>query len=125
MTMLAYVCRALQPCAFFPWVTGKSGQEVYRLAIAAGHEVTCIVRNPEVAVQKGLLLATAHLVKGNVFNPASFSATASSADVVSSVLGQRGLDPLAIYSTALPRCVEVLSAAGVKRFVIVTSDHDG
>lgn len=103
--------------------SGKTGEQIVQRALAAGHTVTAVARDPS----KLPFPASAALtcVSGDVFSAASLRPIFAGHDVVMSALGQRGLDPKNIYSAATAQILEAMGVAGVRRFVAVTADFDG
>ena len=65
--------------------TGKTGLQVVKQALDLGFEVTAIVSNPS-----SLNISNEHLniIKGNVYDPATFEKYLSAQNIVISCLGQ-------------------------------------
>lgn len=105
--------------------TGATGKLAVRFALEAGHSVTAVARNVSAAAAELGSHPQLTIVRGDVYDAASMGPILRGHDAVVSALGQRGLDPRAIYSRATPAVVEGMKHAGVRRLVVVTSDHDG
>ena len=94
--------------------SGRTGRELVRQALAAGHEVTAFVRNP------AALAATEHLriAAGDVHDPAAVNIAMSEQDAVLSALGGTISD-----ENLLPRSMERILAAmkrhAVRRLIVL------
>jgi putative NADH-flavin reductase len=99
--------------------TGPTGRELTRLALADGHRVTAVVRNPAALPNPpaGLTVRT-----GDVLDAASLASCLDGADAVLSALGSRaGRGPTTVYSTGIEHILEAMHAAGVRRLVALTA----
>ena len=99
---------------------GRTGREVMRLALAAGHSVTGIVRSAHSLgniQQEGLRIEV-----GNVCDPAFLKTVLAGHDAVISTLGPRlpTRSACRIYPDSATSIAAAMQAAGLKR-VIVTS----
>jgi uncharacterized protein YbjT (DUF2867 family) len=94
--------------------TGGTGKNVVALAAAEGHEVVAIARRPEaVAARAGL---TVH--KGDVLDPATFSAHLAGAGAVICAIGPaKNSQPGTLISQGAKHVSAACAAAGVKRLV--------
>ncbi|MGW6952831.1 NAD(P)-dependent oxidoreductase [Streptomyces xanthophaeus] len=77
--------------------TGSIGTRVLHEALARGHQVTAVVRDP---AQLGGLGEHGEVVAGDVLDPASVAASAAGQDVVVSAFGPGSGDPGAIVAAA-------------------------
>ncbi|MEU9105074.1 NAD(P)H-binding protein [Streptomyces xanthophaeus] len=75
--------------------TGSIGTRVLHEALARGHQVTAVVRDP---AQLGGLGEHGEVVAGDVLDPASVAASAAGQDVVVSAFGPGSGDPGAIVA---------------------------
>jgi uncharacterized protein YbjT (DUF2867 family) len=99
--------------------TGPTGRELIRLALADGHRVTAVVRNPAALPDPpvGLTVRT-----GDVLDAASLSGCLDGADAVLSALGSRaGRAPTTVYSAGIEHILDAMHAAGVRRLVALTA----
>lgn len=98
--------------------TGGTGRHVVEQALAAGHTVTALVRNPS-------KLATKHerltIVEGDVQNAASVEATVRDQDAVISTLGPvRGSPETGVMATAARNIVAAMHKYRVRRLITLT-----
>lgn len=97
--------------------TGGIGREVLRQAVAAGHEVTAVARNPA-AVTGEVTVVAADLA--SLDQPLLASAVAG-ADAVLSGLGPRSLAETGIASRGTRAIVTAMQAAGARRLIAVSA----
>jgi putative NADH-flavin reductase len=99
--------------------TGRLGSHVLRAAIARGHHVTVLVRDPS---HLAPMPPTVRVVKGDVDDPATVMAALSGVDVLISCLGtRRGQEPLDILARAMTNFVAAAEATGKVRILAVAS----
>ena len=99
--------------------TGGTGEELVRQALAAGHEVTAVVRHPE-----ALAIRDPHLTAapGDILSPAWPGTGLSKADAVLSALGARQRkNPARVYSRGTAAVIEAMDKEGVRRFVGISA----
>ncbi|MGW1317049.1 NAD(P)-dependent oxidoreductase [Streptomyces sp. NPDC002426] len=99
--------------------TGAVGQEVVRQALAAGHEVTAVVRDPA-RLPEGLRGAALHAVVPLGDEPAVRGAVAGR-DAVLSGLGARGRKAGDVTERLTVRVLEAMEAEGVRRLLVVSA----
>ncbi|MBL1291833.1 NAD(P)-dependent oxidoreductase [Streptomyces sp. NPDC057067] len=99
--------------------TGAVGQEVVRQALAAGHEVTAVVRDPA-RLPEGLRGAALHAVVPLGDEPAVRGAVAGR-DAVLSGLGARGRKAGDVTERLTLRVLEAMEAEGVRRLLVVSA----
>jgi putative NADH-flavin reductase len=128
--------------------TGGTGASLVGQALAAGHEVTAVVRDPArltiparlttpgVLTTPGALTIPAGLttpgpltvpareqllvVTADVMQPAAISAAVASADAVLSALGPRGTGRTAVLRDSARSIIEAMHEAGTRRLVTVS-----
>jgi len=108
--------------------TGGTGVEVVRQALAAGHQVAAVVRDParlDVPEQPGLEVVTA-----DVFDPGALVPAISGRDAVVSALGPRDKGPSVICRDGTSAIMTAMRTAGAQRLVVVSNsgmhrDGDG
>ncbi|MFE0460689.1 NAD(P)-dependent oxidoreductase [Kitasatospora sp. NPDC058965] len=98
--------------------TGGIGKQLVSQALAGGHQVTAVVRDPaRLAVRHDRLT----VVRGDALDPASLAPAVEGADAVVSGMGQAGRhDPLKPASSSARAAIEAMTATGVRR-ILVTS----
>lgn len=100
--------------------TGGIGQHVLEQAIAAGHDVTAAVRNPEKlpkSEQGQIRIVTVDLAAPD---PAALESAVDGADAVLSGLGPRTKTEVGIVSEGTQVIVDAMKAADVRRLVVVS-----
>lgn len=99
--------------------TGKTGKELLKQGLEAGHHITALVRNPKkVKIQHPNL----EVVKGNVMNIADLEDIFNGKDAVLSALGhKRFLGPSHILSKGTDNMLKAMKTANVSRFICITS----
>jgi putative NADH-flavin reductase len=98
--------------------SGRTGRQLVEQAVAKGHQVTAIVRNPD-----GLpsdLHRAVRLVKADVMNPDSIAPTLADADAVVSALSGPGRTPSSIWSESTGSIVQAMREASVRRYIAIT-----
>ena len=99
--------------------TGGIGRQLLEQAVAAGHQVTAVVRNPDkLSVSGGVRVVTADLVDSD---PAVLEAAVEGADAVLSGLGPRSRSEAGIASRGTRAIVQAMQATGVRRIVVVSA----
>ena len=97
--------------------SGRTGQLLAERALADGHTISALVRNPA-----SYPLATrVKVVAGNPFTPADIARTLVGADAVLSALGARSWRREEVIERALPPILEGMQTAGVSRIVVLGS----
>lgn len=99
--------------------TGGVGRHLVAHALADGHRVTAVVRDPaRLPVEHENLT----VVRGNALEAASLKSAVEGADAVVSGIGQAGRrDPLRPASTSARAVSEAMTATGVRRLVVVSA----
>jgi uncharacterized protein YbjT (DUF2867 family) len=97
--------------------TGGIGRQLLEQAIAAGHDVTVVVRNPGKLTQD-VRTVTADLAAPD---PAVLESAVAGADAVLSGLGPRSNADAGIVSQGTRAMVAAMQATGVRRIVVVTA----
>jgi putative NADH-flavin reductase len=97
--------------------TGKSGQSLVTQALAAGHQVSALVRPPaKLSPQEGL-----SIVKGDAAHPEAVAATLDGCDAALSLLGNFNRKPNTEVSEATRVLCDAMAAHGPSRLVVVTT----
>jgi putative NADH-flavin reductase len=97
--------------------TGGIGRHVLDQAVAAGHEVTAVVRNPN-NLSQPVRAVTADLATPD---PAALHAAVDGADAVLSGLGPRSNAEAGIASRGTRAVVAAMQATGARRLVVVSA----
>lgn len=97
--------------------TGKTGRRVMDRALAAGHEVRALVRDPS-----RLTVAAPHLVvfQGDVLDPGPVERTIRGSDAVLSLFGHVKGSPQRLQTEGTRIIVEAMMQDGVKRLVTLS-----
>jgi putative NADH-flavin reductase len=97
--------------------TGGVGRQVLEQAVAAGHDVTAVVRNPE-KLSMEVRTVTVDLA---VADPAPLESAVHGADAVLSALGAVSNADAGVASRGTRAIVQAMQATGVGRAVVVSS----
>ena len=97
--------------------TGGIGQQILEQAVAAGHDVTAVVRNP------GRLSGQVRAVRADLAtaNAEALAPAVAGADAVLSGLGPRSKAEYGIVTTGTRAITGAMQAAGVRRIVVVSA----
>ena len=102
--------------------SGKVGQQIVTQGVAAGHEVTGVVRDSpgSAAARRTLEASGARLAVADVRDAGELKDAISGRDAVLSGLGPRARkDPARIASTGTRAALEAMDATGVRRIVVI------
>jgi putative NADH-flavin reductase len=97
--------------------TGGVGRELLQQALAAGHDVTAVVRNPG-KLSRQVRAITTDLAAPD---PAALESAVAGTDAVLSGLGPHSNSDAGIASQGTPAIVAAMKAAGVRRIVAVSA----
>jgi putative NADH-flavin reductase len=97
--------------------SGATGTLLTERCLAAGYQVTALVRTPE----KFALRDHVRVIQGDAFDPASVRTMVEGADVVLSTLGARSLKKEDVLERAVPLIVEAMRQTGVRRIIALGS----
>jgi uncharacterized protein YbjT (DUF2867 family) len=95
---------------------GKTGQEVVKQALAAGHRVHALVRRPEGMAAR----ANLKIFIGDATNANDIAGASRGADVIISALGT-GMGKSSLMSDAITAIITAARETGVTRFILVSS----
>jgi putative NADH-flavin reductase len=98
--------------------TGGIGRQLLEQAVSAGHDVTAVVRNPERLAGTAARVVTADLAAPD---PAVLESAVDGADAALSGLGARSAAEAGVAWRGTKAIVEAMSAAGVRRIVVVSA----
>jgi putative NADH-flavin reductase len=97
--------------------TGGIGRQALDQAVAAGHDVTAVARNPK-KLSAEVRIVTADLATPD---PAALASAVGGADAVLSGLGPRSNSEAGIASQGTRAVVQAMKATGVRRIVVVSA----
>src|SRR5690348_5578231 len=98
--------------------TGATGIALTSQALAAGHEVTAVVRDPaRLAVPAHPRLRT---VTADVMDPASITPAIDGADAVLSAVGPRGTGPTTVIQDSVRSIIRAMQKTGTRRLLEVS-----
>jgi putative NADH-flavin reductase len=99
--------------------TGGTGRQVVEQGLAAGHEVTAVVRDP---ARLGVPSAPAlHVVTASLDDSAAITAAIRGADAVIDTLGTHGSGPRTVRADTARRILAAMRRTGVNRLVAVSA----
>ena len=98
--------------------TGGIGLQLLEQAIAAGHDVTAVARNPQ-----NLSPAPARAVAADLAStdPAALHLAVAGADAVLSALGPRSKADAGVAARGTKVVIQAMQAAGVRRIIVVSA----
>jgi len=97
--------------------SGRTGQLLTERALAEGHTISALVRNPA-----GYPFAEKlKIIQGNPFSATDIAKTLEGADAVLSALGARSWRREDVLERAIPLIVQEMETAGVARIVVLGS----
>jgi putative NADH-flavin reductase len=98
--------------------TGATGTYLVEQALAAGHEVTAVVRDPaRLAVPAHPLLS---VVTADVMDPESIMPAVSGAEAVLTAIGPRGTGPTTVIQDSTRAIVAAMQKAGRRRLLMLS-----
>src|SRR6266496_2221725 len=98
--------------------TGATGTCLTSQALAAGHEVTAVVRDPaRLAIPAHRRLRT---VTADVMDPAAIIPAMAGADAVISAVGPRGTGPTTVIQDSVRSIIQAMEKTGTRRFLQVS-----
>jgi putative NADH-flavin reductase len=102
--------------------TGGVGQEIVRQALAAGHEVTAVVRDPARFTVTGERL---DVVRADLTDPEALRPAVAGRDAVLSGLGARRRSDAGVAERLTRTVVRAMEAEGTRRLVVVSAGPVG
>ncbi|MEU9151648.1 SDR family oxidoreductase [Streptomyces sp. NPDC048417] len=98
--------------------TGGIGQEIVRQALASGHRVTAVVRDPARLTVTGPGL---EVVRADLTDPEAVRPAVAGRDAVLSGLGPRGRGDAGVAARLTRTVLAAMQAEGVRRLVVVSA----
>ncbi|MGD0796682.1 MAG: SDR family oxidoreductase [Acidobacteriaceae bacterium] len=97
--------------------SGATGLLLTERCLAAGYDVTALLRTPETFRYRDKI----RTIQGNVFDPSAVRKTVEGADVVLSALGARSLRKEDVLERGVPLIVGAMQQAGIRRLIALGS----
>jgi len=98
--------------------TGGTGRQIVQQALDAGHLVTAVARNPAALEIEHTNL---EIVKGDVFQPATFDKAMKGQSAVLSAIGINSTKPTRVYSEGILNILKAMQKNGVQRIICVSA----
>ncbi|MFI9718232.1 NAD(P)-dependent oxidoreductase [Streptomyces sp. NPDC052396] len=98
--------------------TGGIGRHLLEQAIAAGHDVTAVVRNPQKLSGEAVRIVAADLAAAD---PAALESAVDGADAILSGLGPRSNSEAGVAARGTRAIVAAMQATDVRRIVVVSA----
>jgi putative NADH-flavin reductase len=98
--------------------TGGIGRQLLEQAVAAGHDVTAVARNPQKLPATQARVITADL---SAADPAALQSAVGGADAVLSALGARTKADAGVATRGTRAITEAMRATGVRRLIVVSA----
>src|SRR5215212_10198888 len=98
-------------------IIGATGQILMREALAQGHEVTALARDPSTVASEDPRL---RVLQGNALDVSSVEAAVAGQDAVLSALGTRSVRPTTLFSESTQNLISAMNKHGVRRLVCIT-----
>ncbi len=102
--------------------SGRTGRLFIDRALAHGHQVTALVRDPG---GFGLAHPRLQVIPADVLEPAGFSGVMAGQDAVVSMLAPRPRRNGRVYIEGTRNLADAMEAAGVRRFIVVSAEGAG
>jgi uncharacterized protein YbjT (DUF2867 family) len=97
--------------------TGRTGSELVQQAVAAGHEVTALCRDPaKLSAPSGVRAA-----QGDVKNAASLGSAVSGQDAVLYAVGSNKSSPPGIRAEGVRNVIAAMKEQGVRRLIVLSA----
>jgi putative NADH-flavin reductase len=97
--------------------TGATGRILMGEALAQGHEVTALARNPSALAPEDHRL---RVLQGNALDASSVGAAVAGQDAVLSALGTHSARPTTLFSESTHNIISAMNRHGVRRLVCIT-----
>ena len=98
--------------------TGLTGMEILKQALAGGHEITAVARNP---AKLGKFQSKVKLVQGDVTDPKIVDGAVSGTDAVLCALGHWRGSPPDLFSKSFSNVVTSMNSIGLKRLIVLAN----
>lgn len=98
--------------------TGSTGSYLVEQALAAGHDVTAVVRDPARVAAAGH--PRLHIITADVMDPDSIEAPLAAADAVLTAVGPRGTGPTTVIQDSVRSIIAAMQKTGGRRFLALS-----
>ena len=98
--------------------TGKTGSEIIKLALANGHEVTALVRDPAKMIPEDQQI---NLITGDVLDFSSVKKAVERQDAVICALGSSSLGKTLVRSDGTANIIKAMNETNVKRLFVISA----
>jgi len=98
--------------------TGQTGMEIVKQALAAGHAVTAVARDP---AKMGEYRSKVNVIQGDSTDKQIVEQAVVNADAVLSALGHVSGSPPDLLSKSISNIIEAMNRQNVKRLVVLTN----
>jgi nucleoside-diphosphate-sugar epimerase len=98
--------------------TGGTGLQFCQQALAAGHQITALVRDP---ARLTLTHEKLHVIEGNVLDLDAVLATVRGSEAVVCSLGNTANNPEGMVTAGTQHIIVAMKQEGIKRLLVVTS----
>jgi putative NADH-flavin reductase len=99
-----------------------TGRQVMQQALAAGHAVVALARDPaRIDIPHDVPDQRLSVVRGDVLDPSSLAPAMADREAVISTLGVTSRAPTTLYSEGMRNIIEAMRATGVRRLVAVSA----
>jgi putative NADH-flavin reductase len=98
--------------------TGGTGTKLAEQALAGGHQVTAVVRDPARLVIPAQPLL--QVVTADIMDPASILSAVAGADAVVTAVGPRGTGPTTVIARSVRSIAAALAETGVRRLLVLS-----
>src|SRR5580693_6741033 len=97
---------------------GGIGQKTVETALAAGHRVTAMVRNP---ANLSIVHPELVIVKGDIRQLETFEAFLDGQDAIISAIGEKNREPTTLYSEGNQNLLQAMEKRGLKRAFFISA----
>ncbi len=97
---------------------GGIGRQAVEIALAAGHSVTALLRDP---AKLTLTHAKLKVVKGDIMQPETFENYLDNKDAIISALGVKAIKPTTLYSEGNGNLLKAMKVRGIKRAFFISA----
>jgi putative NADH-flavin reductase len=99
-------------------IFGATGAHLVGQALAAGHEVTAVVRDPARMADRGS--PRLRVAAADVMDPAAITSLVVGADAVLTAIGPRGVGPTTVSQDSVRAIITAMQRAGATRLLTVS-----
>lgn len=98
--------------------TGATGTSLVEQALASGHDVTAVVRDPARLTEAAR--GQARVITADVMDPAAITPAVAGADAVLTAIGPRGTGPTTVSADSVSSIIQAMGKAEVRRLLAVS-----